>query len=342
MSEKHLVSIYCPTYNSGVKRTLLSLESARLQEYSEKELIIGDDGSSDETVQAIESFLSKYEQEFKRVVFIKHDTNIGTVKNLESIYGQCRGELMVGTSPGDPLYSNRTLSDIAEYYESKNVDFFVALARGYRVNGSLHEVSFLRPNPKQRALMMNPQKSFLKLVQRNFISGISFVRTADLNQMEELRLPKDIKLLEDWPFVLLYTLNGKPIHLMNKFIRWYEYGTGISTRHNPSSQQLSKDLNSILNYINYILCNDDRFSNTSQELTRIINRRIDYERLSKVISNRYLRLIIKTINFPDFVVKHLIDYMVTKSSFIYYKKVLRDLESEQGQGFKPLLIEYHS
>ncbi|HPJ82200.1 MAG TPA: glycosyltransferase [Saccharofermentans sp.] len=340
MSEKNLISIYCPTYNSGVKRTLLSLESARLQEYTNKELIIGDDGSRDDTVQAIETFLSKYENNFKRVVLIKHDENIGIVRNLESIYDHCRGELMIGISPGDPLYSSETLFDIAKFYELKRTDLFVGLMRSYRMNGSFREVNFLKPHPRQEALLMNPKKTFRKLIYGNFISGISLVQTRKLLQTDEFCLPENIKLLEDWPFLLLYTLSGRSIPMLHKFIRWYEYGSGISTSQNPSSKQLREDSIFFLHYLRNKILSDGNLKHISRDARNVLNRRIAYTDLQEQITNRFKRRIVRLLRYPDFATRSLARKVTNSLEGINYKKLLRETESIQGSGFRDLLIEF--
>ena len=340
MSEKNMISIYCPTYNSGVKRTLLSLESARLQEYTNKELIIGDDGSRDDTVQAIETFLSKYEHHFKRAVFIKQEKNIGTVKNLESIWEECRGELMIGTSPGDPLYSSKTLLNIAEFYESTNAEFFVGLMRGYRMCSAFEEVNYLRPSPKDDRLLKTPKKAFRKLIYGNFVSGASFVRTQRLQRTAEFRLPEGIKLLEDWPFLLLYTFSGRSIPMLHKFIRWYEYGSGISTSQTPSSKQLREDSIFFSHYLRNKILSDGNLKHISRDSCNVLNRRIAYTDLKEQITNRFKRRIVGLLRYPDFATRSLARKVTNSLEGINYKKLLRETESIQGSGFRDLLIEF--
>jgi glycosyltransferase involved in cell wall biosynthesis len=340
MSEKNLISIYCPTYNSGVRRTLLSLESARLQEYTNKELIIGDDGSHDDTVQAIESFLSKYEHNFRRVVFIRHEVNIGTVKNLESIYDQCRGELTIGISPGDPLYSSETLSDIAEFYEMKQADLFVGFMRSYRMNGSFREVNYIKPHPRREALLMNPKKTFKKLIYGNFVSGVSLVQTRKLHQTDDFSLPEDVKLLEDWPFLLLYTLSGRPIPMLHKFIRWYEYGSGISTSETPARKQLAKDSDYFLQYLRNKICGNESPRTFSRDICHTLDRLIEYGGLKEEVPNKLKRRLVKLLRYPDFVSRSLTAKAINTLEGMNYKSLLRGIESIQGPGFKSLLIGF--
>lgn len=73
---KPLVSICIPTYN-GDKYLVECLESCVRQSFTDYEIIICDDGSSDKTVSIIEEYVARYEF----IKFIKNEKNLGLVGN---------------------------------------------------------------------------------------------------------------------------------------------------------------------------------------------------------------------------------------------------------------------
>ena len=71
MEDNNLISIIMPTYNCA-KYIGLSIESVLVQTYSNWELIIVDDFSSDNTKESINIYLND-----KRIKYIKLDENKG-------------------------------------------------------------------------------------------------------------------------------------------------------------------------------------------------------------------------------------------------------------------------
>ena len=91
--EEKMISVGVLTYNHEkyIKEELISLAE---QTYPNKELIILDDASIDNTVAIIESMREELEKKFSRVVFIKNQKNCGNIPhNMNVILKNCRGKI---------------------------------------------------------------------------------------------------------------------------------------------------------------------------------------------------------------------------------------------------------
>ena len=84
-----LVSIFLPTYNHE-KFLVECLNSIFYQDYSNIEVICGDDFSTDDTRKIMRLYKKKYPKKF---VPIYHSMNLGFVKNFNSILNKCSGKI---------------------------------------------------------------------------------------------------------------------------------------------------------------------------------------------------------------------------------------------------------
>jgi alpha-1,3-rhamnosyltransferase len=75
-----LVSIIIVSYNCA-DYILETLESARTQTYQNIEIIVTDDGSQDNTLEIVETWMRNNSNRFKRSVIVRSEINTGTPKN---------------------------------------------------------------------------------------------------------------------------------------------------------------------------------------------------------------------------------------------------------------------
>lgn len=97
---EQMISVIIPTYNRAEK-TLRSLESVMNQTYRDLEIIVVDDGSTDNTDEVICTITDK------RVRYIKHKTNMGggTARNTGII--NAHGEYIAFQDSDDVWYDNK-------------------------------------------------------------------------------------------------------------------------------------------------------------------------------------------------------------------------------------------
>ncbi len=112
---KPLVSIVIPCYNHE-DFIQDSIKSVIDQEYENIELLIIDDGSSDNSVDKIEQMVSECENRFKRFEF-KTRQNIGLSRTLNESLEWCRGEYFSALASDDQMLKEKTKIQI-EFLES--------------------------------------------------------------------------------------------------------------------------------------------------------------------------------------------------------------------------------
>src|SRR2546423_12239051 len=97
------ISIAMCTYDGG-RYLREQLDSLASQRRLPDELIVSDDGSSDNTVMIIEEFSSS--SPFP-VHFSVNDTNLGTIRNSEKAVRACNGDVIVPCDQDDVWYSDK-------------------------------------------------------------------------------------------------------------------------------------------------------------------------------------------------------------------------------------------
>jgi glycosyltransferase involved in cell wall biosynthesis len=158
-----LVSIIIPTYNrEGLIES--SVRSVLKQTYSNFEIIIVDDGSTDGTPEVVSSLT----KEDKRCHYIRHDTNIGAQAARQTGIKAAKGELIAFLDSDDKWYPEK-LEKQVEAFESlpekvgvvhSDCDVFYEFARQKKrfgvpkFSGYVYEGLLRRPGPLYPCLMI--------------------------------------------------------------------------------------------------------------------------------------------------------------------------------------------
>lgn len=110
------VSIILPTYN-GSRYIRKSIESCLNQTYQNLELIIVDDGSTDNTRKIIKSYNDK------RIKYFRHEHNLGLAKALNTGFANAVGEYLTWTSD-DNFYDVKAIEAMTRFLEGNSkIDF---------------------------------------------------------------------------------------------------------------------------------------------------------------------------------------------------------------------------
>ena len=109
-----LVTIVIPSYNHELF-IADAIKSVISQSYEEIELIIIDDGSSDESVKIIESFTNKCQNHFRNFKFVSRE-NKGLPSTLNEALGYSTGKYFAMLSSDDILLQEKT-SKLVAYLE---------------------------------------------------------------------------------------------------------------------------------------------------------------------------------------------------------------------------------
>jgi glycosyltransferase involved in cell wall biosynthesis len=110
-----LVSVILPTYN-GSHYIRESINSCLAQTHENIEVIIVDDGSTDETPQVIASYNDK------RIKYIRHETNKGLPNALNTGFSNATGPYLTWTSD-DNYYAETAIERMLSFSKEKNCPF---------------------------------------------------------------------------------------------------------------------------------------------------------------------------------------------------------------------------
>lgn len=114
------VSILIPTYNDSkyIKETL---DSITCQNFKDYEILICDDGSTDNTKEVVENYKNNKE----KIKYIYQD-NADQLNALINLIPYIKGEYVYILHSDDLLYDKDTLSKMVNYMEQSNVDSIIA------------------------------------------------------------------------------------------------------------------------------------------------------------------------------------------------------------------------
>ena len=107
------ISIAMTTFN-GSKYLHQQLSSFLIQDYLPDELIICDDGSSDNTMEILKEFSES--APFSVKIF-KNKTNLGFTKNFEKTIKNCSGDIILLSDQDDKWFSNK-ISSIIDFFKN--------------------------------------------------------------------------------------------------------------------------------------------------------------------------------------------------------------------------------
>jgi len=167
-----LVSVIIPTYNCA-KYLTPCINSILTQTHKDLEIIVVDDGSTDNTQQILNSF-----EKNEKVTILKHDVNLGanTARNLGM--SRAKGKFLIVVDADSVAYSTM-LQEMLDHFKKNPYASYVYC-------------NFDRQGEVKTTHRAGPF-SFSRLRKSNFIDMMSLVRTDHMIKFD----PK-IKRLQDW------------------------------------------------------------------------------------------------------------------------------------------------
>jgi glycosyltransferase involved in cell wall biosynthesis len=193
---KHpLVTVGLPTYNGG-KKIITALRSVFRQNYSNLEVIISDNCSTDNTMEICMSF----GKQFGCIRYFRQPHNIGLMPNFEFVLSQASGELFMWISDDDTLEPGVL---------RKYVDFLIHHPDYSLVSGEIRYLINETPvfcerdfNFTQDARVIRFLTFYFKVVYGSIFYGL--MRTSIAKQ-----IPLKNRIGDDWHFVAGVAYHGK-------------------------------------------------------------------------------------------------------------------------------------
>jgi len=111
-----LVSILMPAYNAE-RFIREAIESIQNQGYSNWELLILDDASTDPTLQVVKAFQDD------RIKVFKHEKNLGYLLSCNELFEKAEGDFITFLDADDTCSSNRISTCLSEFETDSSLDF---------------------------------------------------------------------------------------------------------------------------------------------------------------------------------------------------------------------------
>jgi len=182
MSSK-LVSVILSVFN-GEKTIIDSAKSILNQSYENIELLILDDGSSDNTREKLFE-ISRLDE---RVKILFNEKNLGLTKSLNKLINNCKGEFIARQDADDESFENRISKQI-EYLGSSKYDMCVSRALRIDTNKKIPGISYYLP------------KKLIIRYKNPFIHGSAIFKAQALKSLglydENFYFAQDYKLFSD-------------------------------------------------------------------------------------------------------------------------------------------------
>ncbi len=291
-----MITIAVLTYNSPLTQILMTLKSIILQEYTNYELLICDDASLNDHFDEIQLFLARYGITNYR--FIKHDQNIGTVKNFQSACRAGTRKYVKIIGAGDLFYSTSTLSQLVDFMELHNSNFTFGVWGAYAINphGNIRVLGNITYHNDRAPQFIEPYSLDLQkliqtkiIVHTDWISGATMAFNRENILQPDLDVSKTVTYCEDLVQYLV-ALRGDRIDFFPEPFIWYEKGMGISSNGHEMSPRLHLDHEQFFGYVS------EKFKDSKPFKRYLLKKRVD------AIKNKEIRKIAHDILFLDLLI----------------------------------------
>lgn len=223
MGQAPAVSVAVISYNAAetIEETL---DSILRQDYGAEnmELVISDDGSTDDTVRVTRSWLDRNREAFCRVAFIDNPTNGGVSRNCNVAWRAASGD-WIKTIAADDILLPHCLSANLDFVQ-RHPDCSVIFSK-MRWFGSIDRVT---PEPSQMSLFEMPaleQFKSLRFGSFNF-APTSFIRRETLEAVGYA--DERFRNIEDLPLWLRFTRQGHRLCFNDRVTVNYRVSDSIS------------------------------------------------------------------------------------------------------------------
>ena len=214
-----MISIAMTSYN-GEKFIREQIDSILNQTYSDFELIIGDDCSTDST----RNILQEYKQKDPRIKLCLNEKNLGFKKNFENVINQCTGDYIAFSDQDDVWELNKL-----QLCLDKINDAAFVCTDATEVDEKLNPLGYTLKECLGLTEVPSDSKELIKnLVHHNFVQGATILAKSEFIK-RCLPIPEDIRF-HDWYFALCAALDGRKIEYLNQPTLLYrQHGGNVTT-----------------------------------------------------------------------------------------------------------------
>ena len=331
-SETPKISIIITIFNqlNCFYKTLRSIQN---QSFKDIEIIIVDDGSTDNSIES----LAKYQKQDYRIILLRHSYNYGTIKSRSDAVKLAKGKYIIildgddGLSSREILYNSFKIAEIGEldvvefkmaYFKNK---YFKRIENNLEPIDNLYNRIIYQPELKYKFIKLQAKDNLWSYLNRNIVSKL--IRNELFKKVLEFIGPKytedNIIIFEDTIMsVSLFFLSNsfylmkEPGYYRSKGECFITPSEKVQKRCGLNNCIINKEFDSI-KYINFL---SEKLNNSKKEGELIYNElaNIDYNYdLYKNINNDF-DYIIKV--FDTILIKFTLLNHKQKNMIIYLKK----------------------
>lgn len=206
-----MISIAMTTYN-GEKYIKEQLESILYQNIYIDEIIVCDDGSTDHTIDIIQSYHDS------RIVICKNKKRLGYIQNFYKAIGLTSGDYIFLSDQDDIWEANkiRTLMSVMKerFCQAVCSGCSIIDGEGHLVEKQHRPIFF----PKKKEINKIERIKFRKLLYKNIAQGCTFGFT---KKVKEVYLQiRNFDVIHDWQLMLIASAMGKALYVNEPMIRY--------------------------------------------------------------------------------------------------------------------------
>lgn len=228
------ISVVVASYNPGwlqLKNTILSVLN---QEDIDLEIIVSDDGSSENFFSQLNNLFNAYC--FKNYKLIPAEKNQGTCKNLYKGLVVCTGKYIKAIGPGDCLFDAHTLRNWLDFATKHDAGVCFGDAVYFDCDSNPLKLVAKQSFP-QNINAYKPELYSAKKAAANYVLlgdavlGANLITKTMLMKKYLSKVLDKIIYAEDMIYRMM-VVNGVELYYYPNNVIWYEYGSGISTSKN--------------------------------------------------------------------------------------------------------------
>lgn len=212
-----MISIAMTTYN-GEKFLREQLDSILRQTYTDFELIICDDCSTDGTWK----ILAEYEKKDGRIQIHQNESNLGFKKNFEKTISFCNGEYIAFCDQDD------VWEDFKLQMSLDNIGTFPLLCTNSTVTDSkLNPLGYtLKDSIGLKKIPQSKDDLIKNLIHHNFVQGTTLLCNSEFIK-RHLPIPGDI-IFHDWYFALWAAVENDIKYLDTPTVKYRQHNTNVT------------------------------------------------------------------------------------------------------------------
>lgn len=216
------VSICIPTYNRADYLSY-AIASVEKQTYDDWELIVCDDGSTDNTAEVMES-----KSKDTRIRYVRHPQNIGRSRNMRSGFDAAEGNYFIKFDDDDALTPEFLAKTVTVLDTIPEVDFvcsdhWVINAKGQRDEAATKENSAKWGKDKLAAAII-PDLIRETFIKQSLQVGSTLFRRSCLQQVDYMRPQADG--CEDFDLLVRLALAGHQGYFLPELLMEYRFHGG--------------------------------------------------------------------------------------------------------------------